>query len=81
MVADWQKQVRKIEQSGKQEIAPIIEDIFFHRFVWYDLEKMQGFENRYRIRKGKYRIIFDLIDGKEPEIIRVQKRWDVYRGL
>jgi mRNA interferase RelE/StbE len=43
-------------------------------------EKLAGYDNRYRIRQGRYRIVY-LIDDSRREVIifKVGQRKDVYR--
>lgn len=36
-----------------------------------DIKKLQGQDNKYRLRVGFYRVIFEWIDG-EPKIIEIQ---------
>jgi mRNA-degrading endonuclease RelE of RelBE toxin-antitoxin system len=81
MVKKWEKQVEKIESGWKREIAQIISAILDWRMNMYDCQKLQWSMNRYRIRTGKYRIIFDTFLDKEPQIIKVEKRWDVYKWI
>jgi mRNA interferase RelE/StbE len=43
-------------------------------------EKLAGYDNRYRVRQGRYRIVY-LIDDSRREVIvfKVGQRKDVYR--
>lgn len=43
-------------------------------------EKLAGYEDRYRIRQGQYRIVYLIDDGRhEVTIFKVGHRKDVYR--
>lgn len=43
-------------------------------------EKLQGFENLYRIRVGKYRIVYEIDKaGSIVTIAKIEHRKDVYR--
>ncbi len=61
-------------------LKEIIEDIHNRKFNKYDFAKLKGYENYYRIRKWKIRIVFKIEDWK-IEILKIQTRWDVYKSL
>jgi mRNA interferase RelE/StbE len=43
-------------------------------------EKLAGYDNRYRIRQGRYRIVYLIDDSRrEVTIFKVGQRKDVYR--
>ena len=43
-------------------------------------EKLAGFDDRYRLRQGRYRIVYFIDDGRrEITIFRIGHRSDVYR--
>lgn len=45
-----------------------------------DCKKMQGFENSYRTRVGKYRIVYKIYDDKIlVVVVNVDHRKDVYK--
>jgi mRNA interferase RelE/StbE len=45
-----------------------------------DSEKLAGYADRYRVRRGQYRIIYLIDDGRrEVTIFKVGHRKDVYR--
>ncbi|MDA0376059.1 MAG: type II toxin-antitoxin system RelE/ParE family toxin [bacterium] len=46
------------------------------------LKKLQGAANRYRIRMGRYRIIFEVRKGNDVQIRRITKRDEgTYKNL
>lgn len=46
----------------------------------YDCFKLQGFENAYRVRVGRYRIIYEIFDSKVYIIVlNIDHRKDIYR--
>jgi mRNA-degrading endonuclease RelE of RelBE toxin-antitoxin system len=79
MVQRWIKQIQKIESGWKRDISQIITDIFIGKIDNYDCQKMQWYDSRYRIRTGKYRVVYETFFDQEPRIINVDKRWDVYK--
>lgn len=45
------------------------------------LKKLLGFQDRYRVRVGVYRVVYEIDDNQNRIIIlRVRHRSDVYRG-
>lgn len=47
-----------------------------------DIRRMQGTENKYRLRVGTYRVVYSIIDEELIIIIiRVGARRDVYKNL
>ncbi|BCD62059.1 mRNA interferase RelE/StbE [Nitratiruptor sp. YY08-26] len=81
----YSKQVIKFLQKQKKEIVQKIISIFdelkhetdFDRF---DIRELKSFQNVYRLRIGKYRIIFRVL--KEEliiEVIKAGSRGDIYK--
>ena len=43
-------------------------------------EKLAGYEDRYRVRQGDYRIVFEIDDGERAVIVfKIGHRREVYR--
>ena len=65
--ADRQRVVKRIQALAADPRAP-------------GAEKLAGYADRYRIRKGQYRIIFLIDDARhEVTIFKIGHRKDVYR--
>lgn len=46
------------------------------------VEKLSGTDEKYRIRQGNYRIVYEIADTDETvTIVKIGHRKDVYRGL
>ena len=43
-----------------------------------DIKKLKGYSNKYRIRLGKYRLLYEVVDNKVI-IFSLGSRWDVYK--
>ncbi len=43
-----------------------------------DIKKLKGYSNKYRIRLGKYRLLYEVVDNKVI-IFSMGSRWDVYK--
>jgi len=82
----YHKQVVKfLQNQNKNARKNIIE--FFDKlkqnpfdFKNYDVKPLKGFENSYRLRFGKYRVIFTIKnDELLIEVIKAGSRGDVYK--
>lgn len=73
------KDLRKIPEGDVLEILAAVEPLAGNPFPIGSM-KLSGTQDVYRIRVGKYRVIYDVM-GKELviEVIRVAHRKDVYR--
>lgn len=46
-----------------------------------DIKRMQGMENRFRLRVGTYRVVYSIIDNELIVIVvRIGSRGDVYKS-
>ncbi|HOG15081.1 MAG TPA: hypothetical protein PK674_00695 [Candidatus Absconditabacterales bacterium] len=80
MVEQRKKDLEKISKAGRNEILKIACLIRDGRTVGLDIKKIQGKQNLYRCRYGKYRIIFSILCNK-IQVIRVGNRGNIYKGL
>jgi mRNA interferase RelE/StbE len=47
-----------------------------------DVKKLAGYEDRYRLRVGDYRVIYEVMDGQLVIlVVGVGHRREIYRGL
>lgn len=75
------KFLKKIDKRVKKRIDWAIEDILNRNTYGYDILRLSGGKRLYRIRIGRYRIIF-YMDSSKVHIIDVDKRDDnTYHGL
>lgn len=79
----WKASVKKdLRKIAKHEVAKIIDVV---QSLSLDPKpqnsiKLTGSEFTYRLRVGKYRIIYDLFEGELCiQVIKVAKRGDAYR--
>lgn len=68
------KKLKKFSAKERAEIENLIEKILGKEFTGLDFKKLKGLKNLFRIRKGRFRIIFDLKSGQEPTIVTVERR-------
>ncbi|TNH07027.1 type II toxin-antitoxin system RelE family toxin [Testudinibacter sp. TR-2022] len=65
------KQLLKIDTRYVKAIKDSVAELAEFPLLSLDIKKLQGLENQYRIRVGKYRVIFDVVNG-EPRIISIK---------
>lgn len=70
-----EKFLRKLDKKNRIPIKNLIGEIRNKRFEGLDNKKLKGFNDIFRVRKGKTRIIYQKIDG-EISILAVDKRDD-----
>ena len=57
-----EKFLKKLSSAERKEIQEIISRIVGGKYENMDMQKMSGYVSRYRVRKGRIRIIFTLHD-------------------
>ncbi len=73
-----EKDIEKLEKKIRNRVYKAIEKIekgIIRR------GKLKGQDNSYKIRLGKYRVIFDIDHKGNIIIIRIKLRKDVYRAI
>lgn len=78
MTKSWEKYISK--NAYKSELKSIIEDILKNNLSSYIVVKLKWYENYFRIRRWKIRIVF-IKKEDENEIVAVDTRWDVYKWI
>ena len=68
------KQLKKLSPEERVEIERLVERIVDRDLKGIDCKKLKGSRNLFRVRKGRIRIIFELIDNKESNIIVIERR-------
>jgi mRNA interferase RelE/StbE len=82
----YHKQVLKFLQKQDKKVKKDIVDFFEliksdpYDFKGHDVKSFKGYENRYRLRIRKYRVIFSIVDeALVVEVIKAGSRGDVYK--
>ncbi len=73
-----EKFLRKIEKKLALNLMAVLRHIVALKLDDYDVEKMKGFDDHYRIRVGKIRIIF-LKSSQKGTPIYIEYRGGVYK--
>lgn len=67
-----QKQLQRIDIRYRKSIKDKVAELQGFPLVALDFKKLSGSENRFRLRVGTYRVIFDVEDG-EPKILEIKE--------
>lgn len=74
------KFLRKLRKSEREELEKWIPLVLANNWGAKKPLKLKGFENLFRIRIGKIRIVFERGE-KKNKIVNIDYRRDVYRDL
>lgn len=76
-----EKFLKKLEKKLALQLAEVLQNIIVLNIKQYDVKKMKGFQDFYRIRVGKIRIIFSKSGQKHGLPIYIEYRGKVYKKL
>ena len=68
------KRLRKFSPKERVEIEHLVERILERDLAGLNCKKLKGLRNLFRVRKGRIRIIFELIGNREPNIMTIERR-------
>ncbi len=68
-----QKALKKLTDSERTEIKNIIKALLSERFDGLNIKKLKGFDDIFRVRKNKIRIIYR-VQNKTIFIIKIDRR-------
>jgi mRNA interferase RelE/StbE len=78
------KAISRLDSKGKARIREIIITLKENPvpFKVYDVAKLRGYDNMYRIRVGDLRMVYEVLwTGRIVVIQRIEPRESVYEGL
>ncbi len=78
MTKAWEKYINK--NNFKDDLEKIIEDISKNELSSYIVVKLKWYDNYFRIRKWKIRIVF-IKKNEWNEIYAVDTRWGIYKWI
>lgn len=70
------KAFEKMSTKERKAVQEVIGRIVAGDLNGLDVQKLKGWSDAYRVRKGNFRIIFRLIDQTHPILLDVQRRSD-----
>lgn len=77
---DIQKFLSKLSKKEKAEFLIIFQDILILSLDGYNVMKMKGYDNLYRLRQGRIRALF-VKENERGIITAVGYRKDVYKKI
>lgn len=81
MVDKITKALEKLTKKEKEQIKNILQDLTSEKYSGYDLKKLKGRDDIYRIRKDKIRIIYRLLENGEIYLLAIERRSDTTCNL
>ena len=81
MVDKIAKSLNKLTDKEKRQIKIILQDLLNGKYENYDLKKLKGRNDIYRVRKGKIRIIYRLLENGEIYLLAIERRNDTTYNL
>ena len=66
--------LKKFSPKERIEIERLVEKIISRDLTGLNCKKLKGLKNLFRVRKGRIRIIFELVDNQEPTIMAIERR-------
>ncbi len=76
MVDKIRKLLRQLSVREQRQLAHAIRLVASNDFRGLDVKKLKGRDDVFRVRKGKFRIIFRKIEDADPMIIAIERRSD-----
>jgi len=81
MVDKIQKALNKLDNKIKKNIKQLLFDLKNSKLKDYDIKKLKGHDDIYRIRKGKIRIIYKTNNNGEIHLLTIERRSDITYNL
>lgn len=82
MVDRIDKALFKMTPKERAAVLDVLDQVKTGQISKLDLKKLQGHEHAYRVRKGPFRIIFEMVNRGSIRIIDIQRRSDTtYDGF
>ena len=76
------KLLSRFEKAERIILENLIKRIFSLNWRNLDVKKLKGYQNVFRTRKGKLRIIYQLTEQKEIQILSIERRSETtYKNL
>ncbi len=73
------KDLKNLPKAARKKAASVISSLGTTPRP-FDCKKLKGFDDAYRVRAGKYRIIYTIDDSVlTVHVVKVKKRADAYR--
>ena len=73
---DIGKFIHRLDRKEREKALETIELIENGKFDSLDIKKLKGAKNKYRVRKGKLRIMYEMENNGSFHVIEVTRRGD-----
>ncbi len=68
-----QKALQKLNNKDRNQVKQILEQLFAGNFSNFDIKKLKGKEDIFRVRKGDFRIIYR-VEKQKIFILAIERR-------
>jgi mRNA-degrading endonuclease RelE of RelBE toxin-antitoxin system len=69
------KALKKLSVAEKRNIKYILQKIKSGKYESFDIKKLKGHDNIYRVRKGKFRVIF-FKKAEKISVLAIERKGD-----
>ncbi len=70
------KALKKLTPKERELFRKLLEAIEAQKFSNLDIKKLSGHDDIYRVRKGQFRVIFQLTNNKNVVVLALERRSD-----
>ena len=71
---DLKKLLSRFDKKEQNTLETLIERIILLDWKNLDVKKLKGYQNIFRVKRSKLRIIYKLTEQKEIQIISIERR-------
>jgi mRNA-degrading endonuclease RelE of RelBE toxin-antitoxin system len=71
-----QKFLKRLDAKRQASVRPVLDKIYTRDFAGLDIKKLKGYQNTFRVRKGKLRILFSIENDDSIKMISIEFRND-----
>lgn len=78
------KALKQLSPGEQKAVKSLLEKILNRNFENMDIKKLKGYDDIFRIRKGKIRIVYRIKQNKKIFILAIERRNDKtykFRGI
>lgn len=75
------KALNKLADKERKQIKIILQDLLAGNYKHYDLKKLKGRDDIFRVRKGRIRIIYRMDENKKIYLLSTERRSDTTYNL
>lgn len=75
------KVLKKFDVEEQKQIKSLIKSLVEKKFISLDIKKLSGYQDIFRVRKNRLRIIYRILLSGEVIILKIDRRSDTTYNL